>query len=75
MALNYKKNVPTKINSALKRRYINAGFISSIESPKYRCSNLGIIAKDAVYSVFIIDKEDKKDIESGTSNTLADILN
>jgi len=75
MALNYKKNVPTKINSALKKRYINAGFISSIESPKYRCSNLGIIAKDVVYSVFIIDKEEKKDIESATSNTLADILN
>ena len=75
MALNYKKNVPTKINSALKRRYINAGFISSIESSKYRCSNLGIVAKDSVYSVFIIDGREKKDIESATSNTLADILN
>lgn len=75
MALNYKKNVPTKINSALKKKYINAGFISSIESARYRCSNLGIIANGAVYSVFIIDGEDKKDIESASSNALANILN
>jgi len=74
MALNYKKNVPTKINNALKKRYINAGFISSIESIKYKCSNLGIIANGAVYSVFIVEGKDKKDIESATSNILAKIL-
>jgi len=74
MALNYKKNVPTKINRALSRKEINAGFISSIKSPKYRCTNLGIIADGAVYSVFVIDGENRRDIESATSNILADIL-
>ena len=75
MAFNYKRDVPSKINSALRSKDINAGFISSIESPKYRCSNLGIIANKIVYSVFIIDGEDKEDKESATSNKLASILN
>ena len=75
MAFNYKRDVPSKINSALKRRKINAGFISSIESPKYRCSNLGIIANHAVYSVFVIDGDNKIDKESASSNLLASILN
>jgi chorismate dehydratase len=75
MAFNYKRAVPSKINSALKRRHINAGFISSIESKSYRCSNLGIIANRAVYSVFVIEGEEKKDNESATSNALASLLN
>ncbi len=75
MAFNYKRDVPSKINFALKRRKINAGFISSIESPKYRCSNLGIIANHAVYSVFVINGENKMDKESASSNLLASILN
>jgi len=74
MALNYKRDVPSKINKALNKRYINAGFISSIFSTKHKCSNLGIIANRAVYSVFIIDGDNKKDKESASSNILADIL-
>jgi len=75
MAFNYKRDVPSKINKALKTRRINAGFISSIESSKYKCSDLGIIANSAVYSVFVIKGDNKKDIESATSNRLASILN
>jgi chorismate dehydratase len=75
MAFNYKRDVPSKINRALKTRHINAGFISSIESSKYKCSNLGIITNSAVYSVFVIKGDNKKDIESATSNRLASILN
>jgi chorismate dehydratase len=75
MAFNYKRAVPSQINSALRRREINAGFISSVESPRYQCTDLGIIANKAVYSVFIIDGENKKDKESATSNQLATILN
>ena len=75
MAFNYKRAVPSKINSALKKRQINAGFISSVESASYKCSNLGIIANRAVYSVFVIEGEDKIDKESATSNALASILN
>jgi chorismate dehydratase len=75
MAFNYKRAVPSKINNALKKRHINAGFISSIESPSYRCGNLGIIANRAVYSVFVIKGgKHKQDKESATSNALASIL-
>jgi chorismate dehydratase len=74
MGLNHKKDVPSKINEALKNRKINAGFISSIESPRYDCTNLGIIANRAVYSVFVIKGENKTDNESATSNQLAKVL-
>lgn len=75
MAFNYKRAVPSKINKALRSRGINAGFISSVESPRYSCTDLGIIANRAVYSVFVIEGEEKKDNESATSNKLASILN
>ncbi|SFV60425.1 Menaquinone via 6-amino-6-deoxyfutalosine step 1 [hydrothermal vent metagenome] len=75
MAFNYKRAVPSKINKALSSREINAGFISSVESPRYRCTDLGIIANRAVYSVFVIEGEEKKDRESASSNKLASILN
>ena len=75
MAFNYRRDVPSKINKALKKRQINAGFISSIESPHYHCTDLGIIANKAVYSVFVIEGEDKTDHESASSNKLAKILN
>ena len=75
MALNYRKDVPSQINKALKNHHINAGFISSIESPRYHCTNLGIIANKAVFSVFVIEGEDKRDHESASSNKLAQVLN
>jgi len=74
MALHYRKNVPSQINKALKRRHVNGAFISSIESPNYHCTDLGIIANKAVYSVFVIEGEDKSDHESATSNCLAKVL-
>ena len=75
MAFNYRRNVPSKINAALRKRHINAGFISSIESPRYDCTDLGIIAHRAVYSVFVIKGENRTDKESATSNQLAKVLN
>ena len=75
MAFNYKRAVPSRINKALRSREINAGFISSIESPRYNCTDLGIIANRAVYSVFVIEGDEKKDNESATSNRLASVLN
>jgi len=74
MAFNYKRDVPSKINHALRRRYINAGFISSIESPRYPCTDLGIVAHKEVYSVFVIQGVEKRDAESATSNRLATLL-
>jgi chorismate dehydratase len=73
--LAYRKNVPSQINKALQKRQIDAGFISSIESPRYKCTNLGIIANKAVYSVFVIKGEEKIDFESASSNCLAKVLN
>ena len=75
MALHYRKNVPSQINKALKHRHINGAFISSIESPNYHCTDLGIIANKAVYSVFVIPGENKNDKESASSNRLAKVLN
>ena len=74
MAFNYKRAVPSKINRDLRLRKINAGFISSVESYRYKCTDLGIIANRAVYSVFVIKGENKIDNESATSNRLASLL-
>ena len=74
MAFNYRRDVPSKINKALRKRKINAGFISSIESSRYKCTDLGIIANKAVYSVFVINGKNKMDNESASSNKLAEIL-
>ncbi|CAA6817319.1 MAG: Menaquinone via 6-amino-6-deoxyfutalosine step 1 [uncultured Sulfurovum sp.] len=74
MGINQRKNVPSQINKALKKRQIDAGFISSIASEKYKSTNLGIIANKAVYSVFLIEGEEKADQESASSNALARIL-
>ncbi len=75
MAFTYKRGVPSSINRALRNGTINAGFISSVESFRYRCTNLGIVSNGMVYSVFMVEGEDKKDNESATSNRLAEVLN
>jgi len=75
MSLGYKRAVPSQINKALKRRAINAAFISSIESRKYQCTNLGIIAYKKVYSVLLLEGENQSDPASATSNQLARVLN
>jgi len=75
MGLHYRKNVPSQINHALEKRQIDAGFISSIASGKYACTNLGIIANKVVHSVLLIQGEEKPDKASASSNRLAQILN
>lgn len=74
MAFRYKRAVPSQINSSLQRREVNAAFISSIHSPGFKCTDLGIIARGKVYSVFIIPKQSGDDPASETSNRLARIL-
>ena len=75
MAMEYKKNVPAKINDAFVSRRVDAAFISSIVAKKYHHLSLGIVARGEVKSVLIIpDKEDKKDVESASSNLLASLL-
>ncbi len=75
MSFRYKRAVPSRINKALRRREINAAFISSIESRKCKCTDLGIIADQKVYSVLLLDGKNESDPASATSNRLAKILN
>jgi chorismate dehydratase len=75
MSFNYKRAVPSKINKALKKMEVNAAFISSIESKKCKCTDLGIVANRKVYSVLILEGENQSDPASASSNQLAKVLN
>jgi len=74
MGFRYKRAVPSQINKALKQRAVHAAFISSVESRKAHCTDLGIIAKRNVYSVLLIPGNEQKDPASATSNQLAKVL-
>ena len=74
MSFRYKRAVPSQINRALKRRAINAAFISSVESKKCKCTDLGIIANKKVYSVLLLKGKNESDPASATSNRLAKVL-
>ncbi len=73
-SIRFRRDVPSTINRAFKRRDISAAFISSITSKNSRCTDLGIIANGPVYSVFVVPGEDEIDTESATSNVLARVL-
>lgn len=66
--------IDRSINKALKRRAIHAAFISSVESRRSTCTDLGIIARQKVYSVLLLEGEKQKDPASATSNRLAQVL-
>jgi chorismate dehydratase len=73
--INYKKSYPSEINKRFQKRQIDAAFISSITSKKCKCLDVGIVAKNEVLSVLSIGDENyKKDYQSDTSNSLAQIL-
>ena len=74
MSYSHNRAVPSSINKALKRRAINAGFISSVESRKCKCTDLGIIAQGEVYSVLLLKGDNQPDPASATSNQLAKVL-
>jgi len=75
MAMHYKRGVPADINKKFFNRRIDAAFISSISAKKFQHVGLGIIAKKEVLSVLVIPHtKNKKDIESASSNVLANIL-
>ncbi|MEN4045826.1 MqnA/MqnD/SBP family protein [Sulfurimonas sp. NWX367] len=75
LQMEYKKNVPAKINDAFLNRRVDAAFISSIKAKKSKHVNLGIIAKKEVRSVIVIPSvQNKTDIESASSNLLAELL-
>jgi chorismate dehydratase len=74
MSYTRHQAVPSSINKALQRRSIHAAFISSIESNKHKCTDIGIIADKRVYSVLLLPGENKEDPASATSNQLAKVL-
>jgi len=74
MTFAYKRAIPSQINQALARKNIDAGFISSIKSSKYRCTDVGIIANKEVYSVLLLQGKAQDDPASASSNQLAKIL-
>ncbi len=76
VSMEYKRGVPSKINRDFHARRVDAAFISSISAIKSNHVGLGIIAKKDVKSVIVIpSKTSKKDLESESSNVLANILN
>ncbi len=74
MGFRYKRAVPSQINASLRRGEVDAAFISSVHSPRFKCTDLGIIADKKVYSVFVLPEEEATDPASATSNHLAKIL-
>ncbi len=73
--LEYKKNVPAKINREFHNKRVDAAFISSITAQKHKHINLGIVAKKEVQSVLVIPADSHiHDNESASSNQLAKIL-
>lgn len=76
-SIEYKKNVPAKLNKALKEKRLDCAIISSIESKKakYKNLNIGICANKRVLSVLVKNNSlSKNDKESATSNALARVL-
>ena len=74
-SMEYYKDVPSKINKKFIQRKVEAAFISSILSNRYKKTDLAIIANKKVLSVIAINNTDAKDdAESATSNILAKIL-
>lgn len=73
--MEYKKNVPARVNRDFLRRRVDAAFISSIKAQGKKYVQLGIIAKKDVKSVIVIPSNTiKSDVESASSNVLAKIL-
>lgn len=76
MAMHYHRDVPARINKKFLSRKLDAAFISSINARGFKHVNLAIIAKKEVRSVLVVPSDENvKDIESASSNVLAQILN
>ncbi len=72
--LRWRRAVPSVINRQFHRGRVHAAFISSIESRRCRCTDLGILADGAVHSVFVLPGESATDPASASSNALAEVL-
>jgi len=75
LIMEYKKNVPAKVNEDFSQKRVDAAFISSIKAQKRAHVGLGIIANKKVQSVLVIPNAAHiADVESASSNVLARIL-
>lgn len=72
--IEYKKSYPSFINSKFKKRKVDSAFISSIASRNEKNLDFGIVAKDEVLSVLLIQGSEEEDFQSQTSNALAKVL-
>ena len=72
--IRHKRNVPSYINNEFKNKRVDGAFISSIESRKSRCLDIGIVAKKEVQSVLVFEGTLQFDKASATSNKLSQIL-
>ncbi len=72
------KSYPSRLNKDFLLGRIDAGFISSIAGYSSHLKNSatmsGIISKGAVWSVIVMPKTPKEDIQSATSNALCKVL-
>lgn len=76
-SIEFKKDVPSKLNRALYRKKIDSAVISSIESrrKKYKKLDMGIVAKKQVISVLVRKNSNfLLDPASMTSNMLSKVL-
>ena len=75
--MEYKKGIPSSVNSAFQKRKVAAAFISSIKSDKKNIKTLplGIVAKKNVKSVIVKNGNSISDPASATSNILSKVLN
>lgn len=72
--IEYKKSYPSFINNKFKKRKVDSAFISSIASRNEKNLDFGIIAKNEVLSVLLIQGIEEDDFQSQTSNALAKVL-
>lgn len=76
-SIEFKKDVPSKLNKALYRKKIDSAVISSIESrrKKYKKLDMGVVAKKEVISVLVRKNSNfLLDPASMTSNMLSKVL-
>lgn len=72
--LNHHKSYPAKLNKEFLFQRIDAGFISSIAGIKAKKTKSAIISYGEVWSVIVINRSDKLDYQSASSNALSKVL-
>jgi chorismate dehydratase len=72
--LKRHRNVPSLINKAFHQGKVNAAFISSVTSKGCKCTDAGIVGIGKVYSVLLLNKEERSDSASQSSNALTNVL-